>query len=287
MLPRLLKVIPSQDGCVQIRHEQANYFANPWHFHPELELTLVLKSTGTRFVGDNIGYFSAGDMVLLGSNLPHYWKNDSQFYHAKDKNAEAIIIRFAENFMGQEQFTLSEMQELKELFVEAKRGLMIKGSTRKRVKKLMTQMLHQEGLTRLITFLQILNIISQSEEIDFLTSEGFNCHLNPRHENRMNTVYNFLTSRFREKISLYGIAEQAAMNPSAFSRYFKQCTGKSVTEFIQELRLGHACKMLIQTNKNVSEIIYESGFQSQTHFNKLFFKTNRLTPAAYRAKYRK
>lgn len=287
MLPRLLKVIPSQDGCVQIRHEQARYFANPWHFHPELELTLVLKSTGTRFVGDNIGFFSTDDMVLLGSNLPHYWKNDTHYYSSRDKNAEAIIIRFAEDFMGQEQFSLPEMQELQELFLQAKRGLLINGATRKQVKKLMTQMLSENGLTRLITFLQILNLISQSDDIDFLTSKGFNCHLNPRHENRMNTVYNFLTTRFREKICLQEIAAQAAMNPSAFSRYFKQCTGKSVTEFIQELRLGHACKMLIQTNKNISEIIYESGFQSQTHFNKLFVKINRLTPLAYRRRYRK
>ena len=287
MLPRLLKVIPSQDGSVQIRHEQARYFANPWHFHPELELTLVLKSTGTRFVGDSIGYFTADDLVLLGSNLPHYWKNDNQYYRSEDKNAEAIIIRFAEDFMGKEKFTLPEMQELQELFLKAKRGLLIKGNTQRRVKKLMTQMLSQNGLLRLITFLQILNLISISDDIAYLTSKGFNCHLNPRHENRMNTVYNFLTSHYREKINLEDIANQAAMNPSAFSRYFKQCTGKSVTEFLQERRLGHACKMLIQTNKNISEIIYDSGFQSQTHFNKLFVKVNNLTPAAYRARYRK
>lgn len=285
MLPRLLKVIPDKDGSIQIRHEQVQYFANPWHFHPELELTSILKSTGTRFVGDNIGYFSADDLVLIGANLPHYWKNDTFYYENKKKNAEAIIIRFAENFIGEKQYSLPEMQELKELFLKAKRGLLITGSTRNRVKKMMVKMLTQSGLTRLITFMQILNTISSSSEFSFLTNKGFNCDFNPRHETRMNKIYQYISSHFRDKISLEDIAQQAAMNPSAFSRYFKQCTGKSITEFLQELRLGYACKLLIQTNKNISEIIYESGFQSQTHFNKLFIKTNNLTPFTYRSKY--
>jgi AraC-like DNA-binding protein len=285
MLPRLLKVIPDEDGSIQIRNELAQYFANPWHFHPELELTLILKSTGTRFVGDNIGYFSADDMVLIGSNLPHYWKNDTLYYENKNKKAEAIIIRFAENFIGEKQYSLPEMLELKELFLKAKRGILIEGATRKLVKKMMVKMLNQNGLTRLITFMQILNIISCSSEISFLTSKGFNCDFNPKHETRMNKVYQYLTLNFKDKLNLEEIAQQAAMNPSAFSRYFKQCTGKSVTEFLQELRLGYASKLLIQTNKNISEIIYESGFQSQTHFNKLFIKTKKLTPLNYRSKY--
>jgi len=286
MLPKFLKVLPDQDGSIQIRHEKATYFNNPWHFHPELELTLILKSSGSRFVGDSIGVFGADDLVLLGANLPHYWRNDSSYYKKTTIGAEAVVVRFREKFLGDLQYELPEMKAAKVLFEKSRRGYLIQGDTMKQVKSLMLRMLHQNGLDRLITFLQIMNILATSDEKFFLSSEGFECAVNPRHERRMNEVYQFITANYRKKVSLQEIAERAHMNPSAFSRYFKQCAGKSVTAFIQELRLGHACKLLIQSEKNVGEIIYDSGFQSQAHFNKLFVDKMGHTPRSYRLSHR-
>jgi len=286
MLPKYLKVLPEENSSIQIRHESCQYFENPWHFHPELELNLILKSTGTRFVGDSIDSFQADDLVLLGSNIPHHWKNDKEYYdNQSDENAEAIVVRFPELFIGKDQYNLAEMRQLKQLFEKAKRGLLLSGDGKNKVISSIQKMLHYQGIERLIIFLGILNAITNACNLKYLSSEGFMTSLNPKNEKRMNEVYNFITNNFRDKISLAEIAEKANMNPSAFSRYFSQCTGKSVTTFLQEIRLGFACKLLIRDEMSISEIIYESGFQNQAYFNKLFIERKGMTPNGFRRKH--
>jgi len=286
MLPKYLKVLPEENSSIQIRYESCQYFENPWHFHPELELNLILKSTGTRFVGDNIDSFQEDDLVLLGPNIPHYWKNDQKYFdNQSDESAEAIVVRFPEMFLGDGQYDLPEMRQMKQLFNKARRGLLLHGDGKNRIISSIQKMLHYQGIERLIIFLGILNAIINACEIQYLSSEGFMTSLNPKNEKRMNDVYNFITNNFKEKITLAEIAEKANMNPSAFSRYFSQCTGKSVTQFLQEIRLGFACRLLILSEQNISEIIYESGFQNQAYFNKLFAHKMGMTPKGYRKKH--
>ena len=286
MLPKFLKILPEDNSSIQIRYESCKYFENPWHFHPELELNLLLQSTGTRFVGDSILSFKENDLVLLGPNVPHFWKNDQVYFeHRSENNAEAIVIRFQELFISKDQYDLPELRQVKRLFENSKRGLLIQGDGKKRVIASIKKMVNYNGLERLIIFLGILNAIVNTCDYKFLSSEGFMTSLSPKNEKRMNDVYNFITNNFKQKITLNDIADKANMNPSAFSRYFTQCTGRSVTTFLQEVRLGYSCKLLIDSEKNISDIMYESGFQNQAHFNKLFFNKMRMTPAKYRLKH--
>jgi len=286
MIPKYLKVLQEENSSIQVRYDVCSNYETPWHFHPELELNLVIRSTGTRFVGDSIGNFEANDLVLLGANIPHYWKNDIQYYQRNSSlKAEAVIVRFKEDFLSSEQHDIPEMANARKFFVQARRGLQIKGSGKKKIIKSMKRMMHCQGLERLILFLEIVHTLTSSCDYNHLSSEGFMTSLNSKNEKRMNDVCNFITHNFQDKISLYEIANQANMNPSAFSRYFVQCSGKSVTSFIHEIRLGHACKLLIQTEKNISEILYESGFQSQANFNKIFTQKMDLTPSEYRQKH--
>ncbi len=286
MIPKYLKVIQEENSSIQLRYDLCLYFSTPWHFHPELELNLIIRSTGTRFVGDSINNFEANDLVLLGSNIPHYWKNDNQYYQNKTKlKAEALIVRFKENFLGKDQYLIPEMAKVKSFFLKARRGLKIKGVGKKNIIKSMKRMMHCQGLERLILFLEIVHTLTSNCDYEFLSSEGFMVSSNTKNERRMNDVCNYIANNFQEKISLDEIARQANMNPSAFSRYFAQCSGKSVTSFLQEIRMGFVCKQLIQTDKNINEILYESGFQSQAHFNKLFAQKMGLTPSDFRAKH--
>jgi len=286
MIPKYLKIIQEENSSIQLRYDLCQYFSTPWHFHPELELNLIIRSTGTRCVGDSINNFNANDLVLLGSNIPHYWKNDNQYYQNNTKlKAEALIVRFKENFLSSEQYAIPEMAMVKSFFTKAKRGLYISGAGKKKIIKSMKSMMHCKGLERLILFLDIIHTLTSNCDYNYLSSEGFMVSTNTKNEKRMNDVCNYIANNFQEKISLDEIANHASMNPSAFSRYFVQCSGKSVTSFLQEIRMGYVCKQLIQTDKNINEILYESGFQSQAHFNKLFSQKMGLTPSRYRSKH--
>lgn len=286
MLPKFLKVLPEENSSILIRKEVCQYFENPYHFHPELELNLILKSTGTRFVGDSIGSFQKDDLVLLGPNIPHLWKNDPTYYDNKDSDAaQAVVIRFSEYFLGKEQYNMAEMSKLKQLFRKSERGLLIHGLGKERVIASIIKMVEYQGMERLIIFLGILNAIANACDLTFLSSDGFMTSLNPKNEKRMNNVYDFVTNNFRNRITLDQIADRASMNPSAFSRYFSQVTGKSITTFLQELRLGYACKLLIESDQKISTIIDDSGFQNQAYFNKLFVREKGMTPKKYRQMY--
>lgn len=287
MLPRYLKVTYPQNSSIHIRYDRVNYFDNPWHFHPELEVNLILKGKGTRFVGNHLEKFQPEDLVFLGSNTPHYWKTEVQ-YHCEEATSrcEAIILKFNEYFLGINQYSLPELSSLKKFFELAKRGIRFRNYDRK-IQSQLKKMVHITGLERISLFLEILNRMYHEKDYYYLSGEGFLNSINPWEEKRMNEVYNFIINHFREKISIDKIAEKAHMNPSAFSRYFKQRTGKPVTAFLQDMRIGYACKLLIQTNKNISEIIPESGFYNQAYFNKLFCSKLECTPREYRKNFKK
>jgi AraC-like DNA-binding protein len=286
MLPKYLKVLPEENSSIHVRYEKCRYFDNPWHFHPELELNLIVKSTGTRFVGDGIGNFGEGDLVLLGSNIPHYWRNDESYFEKNDEGAaRAIIIRFKEQFLGRLQNQIPELQPLDQLFTRAKRGLLIHGNGKKEIITLMQKLPESHGLEKLIDFLQILHLIMHSCKVEFLSSEGFLAQ-NSHHEDRLNQVYHYIIHNFRQKVTLVEIAAEANMHPAAFSRYFSQSTGKTVSGLIQELRLGHACRSLMESNRSITDIIFESGFQNQANFNKLFLRKMGIKPSEYRKLHR-
>ena len=246
-----------------------------------------MKSSGTRFVGDSVYSFKENDLVLLGPNIPHFWMNDEHFYlDSTVENAEAIVIRFPELFLGKYQFSLPEMKLIGQLYDKAKRGLLISGDGKDRIVSSIKKMASYQGMERMIIFLGILNAIINTCDHTILSSKGFMAELSSRNEARMNKVYNFIINHFREKITLAEISEKAGMNPSAFSRLFSQCTGKSVTGFLQEIRLGYACRLLEENKFSISEIIQKSGFQNQAYFNKLFVAIKKVTPKKYQKIYR-
>ncbi|MDT0650636.1 AraC family transcriptional regulator [Autumnicola edwardsiae] len=286
--PSFLKVFNTPGASIDIRHEKVPYFKNPWHFHPELELTLILEGSGTRFIGNRLDRFNKTELTLTGPNLPHYWHCDPIYYQKDHKlNAEAIIIRFPENFLGNGFFLLPEMYHINNLFKMSYRGIKITGDLKEQTANVMRTMMQMDGAERIIVLLQILNSLANSSEYQILSSISVGKTYKTADMKRINKVFEYLIKNFKMPIRLNKIASVANMNPSAFSRYFKAKTGKTFTEVLQEIRIEHACKILVEEDYTVSRACHECGYIDQSYFIKQFKRITHQTPLQYQSRHNK
>jgi AraC-like DNA-binding protein len=261
------------------------YFYNPYHFHPELELVYVSRGTGTRYIGDHIESFSEGDLVLVGSNLPHLWKNDKIYYEGDPYlRCRAIVIQFREDFMGQHVLELPEMKKIKKMILNSRQGLKIQDKNKDKMTALMQAMVEQPGAEKIISLLSLLNGIAESKDTKVLSSRSFSDDSTQIGLERINKVFAYIFENFSEEISLKKISGIANMSPTAFCRYFKTHTNKTFSSFIIETRIHHSCKLIVNENKTLSEIAFESGFNNLSYFAKLFKKIIGVSPSEYRKK---
>lgn len=269
-----------------IRDLRDPHFDPNWHFHPEYQLFVVLKGTGTRFVGDHVKSFEEGDMVFSGPNLPHLWHSDPAYFDLKNGlSTRGIVIYFQESFPGQDFIRKDESIRLHQLFERSRRGLEIYGSTAERIKEKMLQLLQRTELDSIILLLQILNEMLHSDEMSELSSAGYTNEMKDGDTEIMKAVHSYVMDNFKRKISLSEVATIASMTPTSFSRYFKQHANKTFSELLSEIRIGHACRLLIEEKMNVSQACYESGFQTLSNFNRQFKTLMHRTPLEYKKEY--
>lgn len=258
------------------------YYPTPWHYHPEYELVLVIKSSGKRTVGDHEEPFTDGDLVLLGPNLPHAFQNDPEYYRGDPSlTAEAIVIHFTEDFLGGAFFRLPEMVRVNQLFLQAGFGLKVMGRTREKVADIMQEMLGWSGHRRIIGLLTILEILSLSEELRPLASSGFVQQHDVWGDDRITKVHTYIMKNFGRDISLADVAEVANMSIPAFCRFFKACTRKAFSVYLNETRVGYACKLLLEEKFSISQICYVSGFNNMSNFYRQFKKVTGKSPLQY------
>ncbi len=257
-------------------------FSAPYHFHPELELTLIKKSKGTRFVGRQIATFEAGDLVLLGANLPHCWLNTEGGHHPNTDAAQSIVIQFKEDFMGDGFKLIPEMVLINQLFKKAQSGILIKGKTRELVHQKMQLIAKLNPFYQLINLLEILYLIAISEDIELIDAQFSSYSLSPIETERFQKVYAYIIENYTQDIDLESVATIAYLTPTAFCRYFKKMTRKTLIEVITEFRIKHACQLLNTTDKAVANICFESGFGNISYFNKEFKKAIGYSPLNYR-----
>ena len=282
--PQLLKIQENTSASLDIRHEKVTYFNNPWHYHPEIELTLVMKSTGMRFVGDSVERFEAGDLVLLGANLPHYWRNDEAFYQVNkySQMAEAIILRFRVDVLGKQLMNLPEMQPIKQLLQRASQGLWFGEKTSTQIKPLMLKLYESKGIEQLIFFLEMFKNLSQTNDFRVLSTKVFGGSKQQNDSDRINEVLNYIHAHLHNTIKLETVASLANMNTAAFCRYVKAQTNKTFVELLNDIRIANACRILIDSKKDIAEICYECGFVNVSHFNYTFKKITGQNPTEYR-----
>jgi AraC-like DNA-binding protein len=280
---RLEKLTLEPRHSFVLQHDLLPYYPTPWHYHPEYELVLVVRSTGQRIVGDWIENFADGDLVLMGPNLPHVYNNDPAYHEGHpDLVAEAIVIHFREDSFGKGLFALPEMIPVQKLFDRSRFGLKIGGDTQGQVAELMHRMLCLSGPRRIILLLQILDLLSLSPDLQPLASPGFVQQYNTSGTDRLTRVYDYIMTNFRNDITLASVAEMASMSPPSFCRFFKACTRKSFSRFLNEIRVGYACKLLLEDKLNISQICYESGFHNVSNFNRQFRKITSKPPLRYK-----
>ncbi|ETZ23165.1 AraC family transcriptional regulator [Pedobacter sp. V48] len=276
--------IPHSKLLVVKRLEELN-FDPSLHQHPEYQLFLVLKGWGTRFIGDNIKPFKPGDLVFTGPNLPHLWRNDPDT--KKSSKTLGIVIYFPQNFLSEIINSKEEMEHIRLLFEKAGRGLEIYGKTNKMVSKMMQELINAKGVSRLIILLQILNAIADSTDSHPITHVNYIPINNKTESDRMNKIYRYIMKNFRNKISLEVIADLINMTPSSFSRYFKSRVNKSFSDFLKELRIDYARKLLNENKISINSVSYDSGYTTLSNFNKQFKEVTGKTPLQYRNEYLK
>jgi AraC-like DNA-binding protein len=256
-----------------------NAFDAPYHFHPEFELTLILKSEGKRFVGNQVADFQEGDLVLLGPNVPHCWKNDGI---GVENSARSIVVQFKEDFLGDTFFNNPETHPIKVLFEKAKSGVLISGKTRDRVAREMIFLLTVSPFQKLLGLLDLLNTIAISKDYEIIDSQSEKYDLSPIDLDRINKVYAYVIEHYTQEVHLETAAHLANMTETAFCRYFKKVTKKTFLDLVTEFRIKHACNLLTTTDKQVAEVCFESGFGNISHFNKQFKVVTGQSPLNYR-----
>ncbi|GGW36084.1 AraC family transcriptional regulator [Arenibacter certesii] len=283
MKPVFQKLTPSHETPFLLNKLELPRFDAPYHFHPEIELTYILESNGRRFVGNNISSYQAGDLVLLGKNTPHSWFDSPD---SKGKRS-AIVIQFDENFLGQTFFNKTGFTHLDQLMKDAQRGVLIMGKSQKQIAKKIDELFELNTFERVLSLLTILDQIQKTNEKEFLNIEGYTANFNNKDCNRINAICQFVALNYSTEINLDYVAKEIGnLTVSAFCNYFKSKMNRTFSEFVNEIRIDEAKKMIIESNKDISEIAYNCGYQSKSNFYKQFLKSNGISPLNYRKKAR-
>lgn len=261
-----------------------SFFQAPFHYHPEVELVYVTKSYGKRIIGNVLESFEAGDMVLLGSDLPHIWHNDEVFYKQNSGlKAEAIVLYFNKDIFSPLFYDLKESTKIKQLLEKAARGLQVTGKTQKSIGAKLELLARKKNFDTVIGLLKILNELSESNDLVLVNKEAYVSASTKPHIDRIVDVMNYVKQHFKEHISLSQISKLVNLTPQSFCRLFKLKTQKNFVEYFNEVRISNACKLLLSTDMTVSEIAYNCGFKTVSNFDKIFKKTASITPKMYRS----
>ncbi|NBV84700.1 MAG: AraC family transcriptional regulator [Verrucomicrobia bacterium] len=256
-------------------------FDAPWHYHPEWELTLIQAGRGKRFVGNHIEPFAAGDLVLLGPNLPHFWHSERPTGESAPQPDRAIVVQFPDAFLGDVFLNLPEMEGVRQLFRQGNRGMVFDCGANTEVTGLLEALPEQAALGRLLSLVNILQKLSESPART-LSQNFFTSASELEACTRLGKAYTFLLAHFQEPLTLGEIAAAAAMSSAAFSRFFKRMTKRNLWDILNELRIDHACRLLRETDRDITSIAFESGFGTLSSFNRHFQHSRRCTPSAYR-----
>jgi AraC-like DNA-binding protein len=272
---------PASGHSFLIRRFGKTAFDAPYHFHDEYELTYIIHGQGKRYVGSHMENFVSGDLVLLGACLPHCWKLDPATEDQEE--ASAIVVQFSGNFLGDDFINKDEMIAIRKLLQHSACGIRFSGVTRSAVDRTMLNLPDEKNnFKMLIVLLEMLQRLAVSNEYALLDQQRSVAEQSRAEQERINPVFAYLVENFRGEISLDEASGIAHMTPNAFCKYFKKVTRKTFMETVIEYRLNYATQQLVQTDKPVSEISFESGFGDVSHFYKMFKHKMNQSPLNYR-----
>lgn len=256
-------------------------FDYPWHYHPEYELTYILQGRGVRYVGNNIENFFEDDFVMLGANLPHAYINTP----GHEVPVKAIVVYLKEDFIKILSMQRYEFERINILLSLSGKGIKFDYAKSRSLKNKMIELLGLPPFEKLIMLLEILQELTKPATSHLLCNPGFSYELILANNQRINSVYQFIRKNYQRRITLAEIASVVNMNEAYFSRFFSKTMKKSFVEFLNEYRINSACRQLIETDMQVAEVCYASGFESISYFYRQFKRIKHCQPISYRSIY--
>lgn len=275
------RIPKTEQTSFRVQIDEEAYFYDRLHYHPEWQITLILQGRGTLFVGDGINRFQEGDVFIIGSNVPHLLKSDPVYYSAESPKVQAISLFFEKNSFGNGFFEIPEIQQIWAFLDLTSRGVRVFGKIKSQLQELIMEIVEQNGFQRFQNLLTTLHLFSECEEVELLSNSSFTEAQRETDGERLNNVLQFSLNNYQKHIMLEEAAAVANMSVSAFCRYFKLHTRKSYLQFLNELRISAACKLLSEQEVNISQICYDVGFNNLSNFNRQFKKVTGFTPSSY------
>ena len=278
--PSFEKISPSFGSSILVKQHNKEVQNNTafWHFHPEVELVYVNQAQGKRHIGNHLSYFNNSMLILIGANLPH-----NGFVDRLTSTGKETIVQFKLDILGNTFYNIPEMVNINKLFERAKKGILFKPETKKKVGPKIEQLVELEGMSRVILLLEILHDLSLANDYSLLNADGFAFETEPQDSEKIDIIFKHVNNNFKRHISLDEIADKVSMTTPAFCRYFKKATGKTFTKLVNEYRVVHATKLLQENQSSITDICFECGFNNFSHFNRLFKEFTGKSASKYRS----
>ncbi|WP_153800510.1 AraC family transcriptional regulator [Foetidibacter luteolus] len=287
MKPVLEHLPPKEEESFFVQAFDLPYFGTPWHYHPEFELVLIEESEGKRFVGNATSDFKKGDLSFLGANLPHLYRNPPVYYDKHSSlRAKSIVIHFREASLGKDFFSLPQMKKVNQFLERSAQGVDILGNSCKAIAAKMREMTCTTGISRLVLLLEILDMLAGTDEYSLVSGAGIVGH-NSFDADRLNKVFQFILQNFHREIRLEEAASLVYMTRTSFCRFFLERTKRTFSDYLCEVRLNHAAKLLIEKDLKITRIASESGYNNLSNFNRQFKEKYKMSPQQYRQLYLK
>jgi len=261
-----------------VREKKERRFRGTYHFHPEIELTQIVVGRGLRLIGDDISSYSADDLVLIGRNLPHRYVSDG----SSETMSHARVIQFSPEFLGSTFLDSAEMIGPRRLIAEASRGLCFSPKVVANADQILRQLFDSKGMHRLLLLLELLDLLASGRKFRKIASAGFVSNVDKYESNKINRAINYLNDNLQDPITLDEIAALLDVSPATCNRLFRKSLGKPFKDFLIEVRVSYACKLLLESSEPIINVAWACGFRNLSNFNRLFKTRKKKTPSAYR-----
>lgn len=260
-----------------VNRESRPLLSQAWHFHPEVEICYTIESSGRRFVGNQISDYSKTDLVMFGSNLPHGFTTDEY--------CSQVVIQMTQGFLGEEFINKPELRSIRHLFNRDKRGLEFKGRVKVKASRIIEDLLLTKGMYQLLKLLELLQLLADANEVEDICSGEFALDQKEVQLGRIKIVYDHIMENFSSEVSIKHIADKLNISEAAFYKFIKKQTKKTYTQIINEFRINYATKLLMTSDKSISEICFESGYNNVSYFNRKFKQIMKMTPHEFKSRY--
>ncbi|MCC6290241.1 MAG: helix-turn-helix domain-containing protein [Chitinophagaceae bacterium] len=284
MKPVFAKILENlKEQVFAVRIIDLPYFSTEFHFHKECQMVYVVESEGKRIIGDSVESFESDELILLGSDIPHVWHNDKSYFE-KDKEAHArsLALFFEPEKLVELLSHFVAIKKLEALLKTAQRGMKFSGAAKELLKQLLLDMSKQDDLNRMISLLKIIELLTATKEYELLASGGYVNTYQAKDNDRIDKVFKYVFTNFTNEIQLDDVAALVNMNKQAFCRYFKSRTQKTFVEFVNDIRISHACKLLTEGESPIAGLSYDCGFNSLSNFNRIFKEVKGVSPREYK-----